>query len=506
MKYYLRLFIIFGIFVISYNNYAAENAPIIKQHQDLIKKYNHLVIESKKLQQQSSKTNLIEILLLIVSFIILALLAFLIFEYRILQSKIITGIGQNQNLLKKNTQSIINFPTQSQNSQTILDRHIKILIDKFKKIDIHQQHDLSEIRQENNILKETISKLKIQIDLLADNVLKQQNKALTEQLEQQQQAWQSYAAQYQENSNQINQALQNLLKQTTLNTVFDTKNPVKTITNLTLNIQKLEKSLASISLEKEQLTKQAKAIIKTIEPQASKETILNFSQLPEQLTDIFQHTATFKTQIDRQIIEQQTLLHLWIKDKENLMKFEFNEINQALEKLENQFIGKNKDEITDWYGFNKILAGFEEILYWNDWLNLPLDKNFINSLGHLLETTKILAAQAQFYILKYPLDTVEMHQSAHTFEQVINKLTPFFQDKEFELTELMTQNILDLLFILKTLNSPEFSIKEFLTMGLLNESVEEIQAKRKTRKRIYRFDALNIQGKELDKATVTQRY
>jgi len=422
------------------------------------------------------------------------------------------------------------IPQKESDSLTLIEQNIpqylEILFNSFEqqKMQFYQRSEnaLEEITRISQVKTQRIATI-IEIikpeikttELLTIETLPEQLKKLFSSYHQNQHLWEDYSKEYKENINQINQVIHNLLKQTNLHTPNNSKDPIKTLNSITQDIQTLEATLATVNQEKESLAEQVSTIINTIQPQVSPETILKFNTLPTQLEEIFNRTKTYKTQIDNKEAEQAALLTAWQKDKEVLLAFDCLYINESLKTLEDDFIAVNKDEIRNWYPLNEILAGFEEVLYWHEWLVLPLDNELVNSLGHLLELTKIIAAQSGFCIYKYPLDANNCYQPKHSFDNVFEKLMPLCQNQKLELTELIVQNILDLFLIVDNMRINEDDKKEFLTLlfGEQGESLEipeflELQTKR-TRKRIYRFEGLNIQimqtGQSKETMT-TQRY
>ncbi len=558
------------------NSVLSKEISLLKmKNKKLINELNQLKKEPNPIP--SKKTNrTLEISLLILAILSFCALCLLIYDNwkrdktKGQENEMASGIRAVYELLRKNIQlskehkaQLMALPKNTPAEE--LNANIKELTIKFNDIEIHQQDHLAQIRQENNQLNQLnnrqakeITELKTELGLLSEETLtrKYKNKkrqlermmigvfslakrikidstsipkelnqieqtewlmdAINSDLKDKAQEWNAYSKNNQIQMKEIEQAVADLIQQTTINTSFNSNNLPQTLKEITENIKTIESNLAEISLKKEDVKKQAEKVMEVVQPQVSQDILLTFETLPEQLDDLFKQTQKDKEHKKQQEADKKHLLIEWKENKTILENFNFTEINQALNKLETDFIDKSASEIQDWYQFNEILAHLEEILYWHEWLILPLDETFINTLGHLLELTKALSVQNRFCIYKYPLDKVEGHQKAHSFNEVMQKLQPLCQDQGFEITELITQNILDLLFIIDKIgitdnNKKTLLINLFGEQGTLLElpSSSNIQSKRIKRKRIYRFDALSIhlieKGKKATEMT-TQRY
>jgi len=206
----------------------------------------------------------------------------------------------------------------------------------------------------------------------------------------------------------------------------------------------------------------------------------------------------YQQQVATKNIENQFLLEQWQQCKQDLISFDFLEINKDLETLSQIFINpikkENQFKRNDCYALSQILAGLEEILYWHHWLVLPIDKKFINTLASLIELSKLIALQQHYYIHQYPIDNNS--NPRYYFDNQFKKIS--YLSNNLDLLELISANILDLLLLLNEIKANDKDKNQMIQSLFKSETPIqyqnsiEIQARRVNRRRIYGFNHLSI--------------
>ena len=397
----------------------------------------------KSIQQTTPiKSNLIEIILLIISFIILALLIFINFQFR--KKDNITQYKEIVDSLINNNGLLENLP-----------KNIEKLTMLFNQIKVIQQRDLAknnlkinELIEFNNQYKNIISELEIKNNALSDNTLKQQNKVLDNQLKR----------------------------------VIEKVKLLKTKTLIPQDLDEIE---------------QVEWIIDGI--------IKDTQQKEQQWTDYSKNQSqNLNNNHDINI-----LLDPWLACYKKLMALEIQPIESELKNLKQILIQPTQQQQSlnkaDLNALSQILANFEDILYWHEWLALPIDKTFINTLAHLLDLSKAMILQFNYYIHKYPFDLSQATLSTFKSQfELIQRLCP-----QISLSNLILDNMRDLLILFnETKGSEDDKIKALQTLfktdaPLICPHSTELQTDRINRQRIYGLNYLALEDMIENKSIIT---
>ncbi len=190
------------------------------------------------------------------------------------------------------------------------------------------------------------------------------------------------------------------------------------------------------------------------------------------------------------------LVKEWKNCKANLTSLKI--IKDDLNKLEQhliQPIEKNHQFAQNQsYVISQGMAELEEILYWHYWLALPLDENDINYLASLIALSKLIVLQHHYYIHLYPFEMPKHNppiDQAHLAQKLekIATLCP-----KADLSHLILNNILDLLFLFQKVESENKNISPVIQL-IENEIIKCPNHKVKQKKqycRILSFKHLTI--------------